>query len=113
MRTHFYTRRDSEGASRSSEECCSDCALCSRNSSTQSKGKILKSTIGFDCSFAISSEGRSGGLSIFWNNNVRVEILPYSQYHIDAIITENREDAWRFTCVYGEARMGRHIGCGA
>jgi exonuclease III len=38
----------------------------------------LKSTLGFDCSFAISSAGRSGGLGIFWNNNTRVEILPYS-----------------------------------
>jgi hypothetical protein len=38
----------------------------------------LKNTLGFDCSFAISSAGHSGGLGIFWNNNTRVEILPYS-----------------------------------
>lgn len=28
----------------------------------------LKSTLGFDNSFAVSSNGRSGGLGIFWNN---------------------------------------------
>lgn len=65
----------------------------------------LKSTLGFDNAFAVSSSGRSGGLGIFWNNNTRVEILPYSQYHIDTIVTESGVDPWRLTCVYGEARV--------
>ena len=38
----------------------------------------LKGTLGYDNSFAVSSLGRSGGLGIFWNNNTRVELLPYS-----------------------------------
>ena len=46
----------------------------------------LRHTLGYDKAFAVSSSGRSGGLGIFWNNNLNVEILPYSQYHIDAII---------------------------
>jgi len=59
----------------------------------------LKSTIGFDCSFAVSSAGRIGGLGIFWNNQTRVEM----------IITESGEEPWRLTCIYGEAQMGeRH-----
>jgi exonuclease III len=41
----------------------------------------LKHFLGYDNAFAVSSSGRSGGLGIFWNNNTRVEILPYSQYH--------------------------------
>ena len=49
----------------------------------------LKSTLGFDNAFAVSSSGRSGGLGIFWNNKIKVEILPYSQYHIDAVVTES------------------------
>ena len=64
----------------------------------------LKGTLGFDNSFAVSSSGRSGGLGIFWNNKTRVEILPYSQYHIDAIVTEYGKEPWRLTCVYGEAQ---------
>lgn len=35
----------------------------------------LKSTLGFDNAFAISSSGRSGGFGIFWNSNTIVEIL--------------------------------------
>jgi len=38
----------------------------------------LKTTLGFDNSFAISSSGRSGGLGIFWNNEIKLEFLPYS-----------------------------------
>ena len=64
-----------------------------------------KNTLGYDNAFAVSSAGRSGGLGIYWNNNTRVEILPFSQYHIDAIVTENGHDPWRLTCVYGEAQV--------
>ena len=63
----------------------------------------LSSTLGYDRAFAVSSSGRSGGLGIFWNNEINVETLPYSQYHIDAIITEQGCEPWRLTCVYGEA----------
>ena len=48
----------------------------------------LKSTLGYDNAFVVSSSGRSGGLGIFWNNSIKMEIVPYSQYHIDVIITE-------------------------
>ena len=71
--------------------------------------ELLKGTLGYDNSFAVSSSGRSGGLGIFWNNKTRVEILPYSQYHIDAIVTEYGKEPWRLTCVYGDAQTAeRH-----
>jgi len=38
-----------------------------------------------------------------------VEFLPYSQYHIDAIVTEYGKEPWRLTCVYGDAQTAeRH-----
>ena len=64
----------------------------------------LTRTLGYDHAFAVSSSGRSGGLGMFWNDGINVEILPYSQYHIDAIFTETDGSKWRFTCVYGEAQ---------
>jgi hypothetical protein len=48
--------------------------------------------------------GRSGGLGIFWNNEIKIELLPYSQYHIDAVVTTSDSVPWRLTCVYGEAQ---------
>jgi exonuclease III len=47
----------------------------------------LKHSLDYDNTFVVSSSGRNGGLGIFWNNNTRVEILLYSRYHIDSIIT--------------------------
>jgi exonuclease III len=64
----------------------------------------LKHTLGYNKVFAVSSSGRKGGIVIYWNDNIDMEILPYSQYHIDAIITERGCDPWRLTCVYGEAQ---------
>ena len=65
----------------------------------------LKKTLGYDNAFAVSSNGRSGGLGFFWNNNISVSLLPYSQYHIDAIVTKGDTDPWRLTCVYREAQL--------
>jgi hypothetical protein len=70
----------------------------------RSRVEALASNLGYDQGFAVSSTGRSGGLGMFWNNDIKLEILPYSQYHLDAIITEKGVDPWRLTCVYGEAQ---------
>ena len=48
----------------------------------------LSRTLGFDKSFAISSSGRSGGIGLLWNNVINIEVLPYSRYHLDSIVTE-------------------------
>jgi hypothetical protein len=42
--------------------------------------------LGYDDCFAVGSSGLSGGLGIYQNNEINVEFLPYSQYHIDARI---------------------------
>jgi hypothetical protein len=69
----------------------------------------LARSLGFDRSYAVSSSGRSGGLGLFWNNGINIEILPYSQYHIDAIVSSPTMEPWRLTCVYGEAQVSeRH-----
>ena len=44
-------------------------------------------------------------LEFFLNNNTRVVLLPYSQYHIDTIITESGGEPWRLMCVYSEAQV--------
>jgi exonuclease III len=69
----------------------------------------LARSIGFDRCFVVSSLGRSGGLAIFWNNNISIEILPYSQYHIDVIVKEVGKDPWRLTTVYGEAQVAERF----
>lgn len=41
----------------------------------KSRVEGLKSTLGYDNAFAVSGSGCSGGLGIFWNNEIKIEIL--------------------------------------
>jgi exonuclease III len=76
---------------------------------SKNRVEALARSLGFYSSFAVSSSGRSGGLAIFWNNGINIEILPYSQYHIDVIVSSSFVEPWRLTCVYGEAQVSeRH-----
>ena len=53
----------------------------------KSRVECLAGTLGYDNVFAVSSTGRSGGLAIFWNSEINIDLLPYSQYHIDVIVS--------------------------
>ena len=57
---------------------------------TQMEGS--KGSLGFDSSFVVSSPSRSDGLGMFWNNEIKMVFLQYSQYHIDVIITEGSNE---------------------
>ena len=62
----------------------------------------LRYTLSFDNSFAVNSSGRSGGLGLFWNNDVLLSIQKYSNYHIDTIISEHGKEPRRMSFIYGE-----------
>ena len=54
----------------------------------------LRSRWGFENCLAVDSVGRSGGLALLWRQKAFLEILSYSNQHIDAIIrnTNRGED---------------------
>ena len=54
--------------------------------------EAFASTLGYDNSYAMNSQGRSGGIGKFWNNTIDVEILGDSVYHIDAKIQGMGQD---------------------
>jgi hypothetical protein len=66
--------------------------------------EALASTFGFDHAFAVDSDGRSGGLGIYWNNDISIDVLCYSKYHIDVSASGIGVIPWRLTSVYGEAQ---------
>ncbi|XP_073354033.1 uncharacterized protein [Aegilops tauschii subsp. strangulata] len=49
--------------------------------------------------------GRSGGLGIFWNDEIKLEVVGYSEYHIDVTVDELVDTKIRATFVYGEAQV--------
>jgi len=61
----------------------------------------LRYTLGFDSCFEVKSSGRSGGLGLFWKNDVHVSVQKYSNYHIDTIVSEHGKEPWRMSFIYG------------
>lgn len=61
-------------------------------------------SLGFSGCFAVSSEGRSGGLALFWKDPSKVSLKSYCEYFIDVNITQDDGHMWRATFVYGEPR---------
>jgi hypothetical protein len=55
----------------------------------------------FNSKLVVNSNNKGGDLVLFWNDDFNVSIKSYSSSHIDAIIKEGTEDAWRLTGVYG------------
>ena len=50
-------------------------------------------------------EGQSGGLALFWKNQVNLKLIGFvSRYHIDTEITELDGFIWQFTGIYGEPK---------
>jgi hypothetical protein len=68
-----------------------------------SRVENLADGLGFNKSYAVSSSGRSGGLCIFWNDEIKVEVIGYSRYHIDVLVENMVDMQVRITFVYGEA----------
>ena len=44
-----------------------------------SRVENLAGTLGYDNAYAVDSEGRSGGIGVFWNNEIKIDILGYSR----------------------------------
>ncbi|XVF59199.1 hypothetical protein PTKIN_Ptkin07bG0256200 [Pterospermum kingtungense] len=56
----------------------------------------------FQNCFGVDPEGRSGGLTMMWKDEINLQIKSYSKHHIDAEVTEHSGLRWRLTGIYGE-----------
>ena len=58
--------------------------------------------MGYSNGFNVSPIGRAGGLSLWWDNVLEVEIIYLSKHIIDARVKEEGTQLWiRVTAVYG------------
>jgi hypothetical protein len=48
--------------------------------------ELLGHTLGFAGCYDVDSDGLSGGIGLFWSNEVVVEIKNHSINHIDALV---------------------------
>ena len=74
--------------------------------------EFLSNSLGYNKSFAVSSSGRSGGLCVFWNDSIKLEVIGYLKYHIDAELEGVANTPFRVTFVYGKlkSRIGSKHG---
>lgn len=69
----------------------------------QKKADEFKVRLSFSRCFSVSSNGASGGMILFWDNDLVVTIRSFSEAHIDSFIQENG-GTWRFTGLYGNQK---------
>ncbi|KAL9413536.1 hypothetical protein AB3S75_042093 [Citrus x aurantiifolia] len=53
-------------------------------------GQINKEcrNLNFENGFGVGRDGMSGGVTMFWDADVQVEITSYSNHHIDAVVSK-------------------------
>jgi hypothetical protein len=66
----------------------------------------LRSRLGLKGFTGIDSNGKSGGLALFWHEHLLVDVQEVTDRYIDIHIQVNQQEPrWRLTCVYGEPRV--------
>lgn len=73
--------------------------------------KGLRNCLGLNNVLVMSGKGKGGGLALFWDDNVTVELKKLDPHFIDVnIVFPPFAIKWRCTFVYGEARVqDRHL----
>ena len=46
---------------------------------SKARVKSLAVTLGFNHAYAVSSVGRSGGIGLFWNDGIELDVFGYSE----------------------------------
>jgi hypothetical protein len=71
------------------------------------KVRRLRNRLGLKGCASVSCEGLSGGLALFWDESVYVEIKGMNERYIDAYIRLSQEDPmWHATCEDTQFRLG-------
>jgi hypothetical protein len=61
-------------------------------------------SLGYSGSFAVSCEGLSGGLALFWLPHFEVSLKGFNKHCIDVVVNSAGMAPWRVSFVYGEPR---------
>jgi hypothetical protein len=66
----------------------------------------LRHILGLGGFAGISNNGLSGGLALFWHDQLSVEVKEINERYIDEYVRDSPSTPqWRLTCVYGEPRV--------
>lgn len=61
--------------------------------------------------FVVDRKGMGGGLALFWNSDVIVNIKSHSSHHINTVVQNDNDRLWRCMGIYGhlESNKKHHI----
>ncbi|XP_030973776.1 uncharacterized protein LOC115993921 [Quercus lobata] len=55
--------------------------------------------------FVVPRHNRGGGLALLWKDDFLLDVLTSSDNHIDGVVDQGMDDAWRFTSFFGDPEM--------
>ncbi|KAL9680031.1 hypothetical protein QQ045_017904 [Rhodiola kirilowii] len=73
--------------------------------SNNGRVEALRRRLGFDCGLGVDSNGSSGGLALWWKEEIRLTVRSYSSYHIDCDLEVG--ERVRLTIFYGNPVTNR------
>jgi hypothetical protein len=66
----------------------------------------LRFRLAFNNSFIVDGVGKGGGLVLFWDESIKIDLLSYGLHHIDTMVSSSELHLrWRATFVYGEPKV--------
>ncbi|XP_042958110.1 uncharacterized protein LOC122293656 [Carya illinoinensis] len=75
---------------------------------SQAKATKVARKARYECCVAVDAMGRGGGLMLMWKQIMKVELVNYSQRHINVIVkSEEDNSSWLLTCFYGHPEINR------
>ena len=89
---------------------CPDILFLSETHLDEWLAECLRRKLGMDFKEVSRSDGRSGGLVLFWKKEVMVTLRYKMHNYIDAYVGDSQANVWRFTGLYGEPRwQDKHL----
>ena len=74
------------------------------------KADELRRVLGFDSMFVVESDGKAGGLALFYHESNKIELNYVSPHFIDIVFMYENVVQWRFTGFYGHPKWNeRHL----
>ena len=85
-----------------------DLVFLSESHLNKCKADELRRVLNFDSMYVVESDGRAGGLVMFYHKMNNIELNYVSPYFIDILIMNGNNVQWRFTGFYGRPNWSDH-----
>ena len=69
--------------------------------------ELVQKNINFDHRWMVPTQGRGGGLVMFWKSTINPKVEGSHQYYIDATIDKGTDNEWHLTGFYSELETSK------